>query len=98
MTIVRNLKNIIEKSMTIKIRILNTWEVIDIINKGDIVLGYGAIKKARRIVSSYLREHEWDEEDIKDLSDEFILGFMCSQYETWKDIEDYRQRVKKILT
>ena len=68
------------------------------INKGDIVLGYGKIKKARRIVSNYLREHEWDEEDIEDLSDEFILGFMHSQYESWKDIDNYRQRVEKILT
>ena len=68
------------------------------INKGDIVLGYGEIKKARRIVSNYLREHEWDEEDIEDLSDEFILGFMYSQYESWKDIDNYRQRVEKVLT
>lgn len=74
------------------------YEVIDMINKGDIILGYGKMKTARRIVGNYLREHDWDEEDIKELSDEFILGFMHSQYEAWKDIDNYRLRVQKVLT
>lgn len=68
------------------------------IKKDDIVIGYGIKKKARRIVSDYLREHGWDEEDIEDISDEFVLGFMHSQDLAWKDIENYRQKVGKILT
>lgn len=37
------------------------------------------IKEAKRNVQKYMRKHKSDEDFIKNISDDFVMGFMISQ-------------------
>ena len=50
------------------------------------------IKEAKRNVQRYMRKHKSDEDFIKNISDDFVMGFMISQrlamYEDREDAKD----------
>lgn len=45
------------------------------------------IKEAKRNVQKYMRKHKSDEDFIKNISDDFVMGFMISQRMAWDDYD-----------
>ena len=50
------------------------------------------IKEAKRNVQKYMRKHKSDEDFIKNISDDFVMGFMISQRMAWDDYDNGTQR------
>lgn len=49
-------------------------------------------KEAKRNVQRYMRKHKSDEDFIKNISDDFVMGFMISQRMAWDDYDNGTQR------
>lgn len=49
------------------------------------------IKEAKRNVQKYMRKHKSDEDFIKNISDDFVMGFMISQRMAWDDYDNGAQ-------
>lgn len=53
------------------------------------------IKEAKRNVQKYMRKHKSDEDFIKNISDDFVMGFMISQRMACDDCERYARHEPK---
>lgn len=49
-------------------------------------------KEDKRNVQRYMRKHKSDEDFIKNISDDFMMGFMISQRMAWDDYDNGTQR------
>ena len=52
-------------------------------------------KEAKRNVQRYMRKHKSDEDCIKNISDDFVMGFMISQRMAWDDYDNGAQMKRK---
>lgn len=52
-------------------------------------------KEAKQNVQRYMRKHKSDEDFIKNISDDFVMGFMISQRMAWDDYDNGTQMKRK---
>lgn len=54
-----------------------------------------ALVQTKRNVQKYMRKHKSDEDFIKNISDDFVMGFMISQRMAWDDYDNGAQMKRK---
>lgn len=52
-------------------------------------------KEAKRNVQRYMRKHKSDEDFTKNISDDFVMGFMISQRMAWDDYDNGARMKRK---